>query len=318
MADPINLDFAGFAPQSTEKVLRLLTVLDAINADQFLKLKACLHGGTALNLFILGMPRLSVDIDLNYIGSTTLEQLQAERPTIEKSVIAICSKLGFNVTPGNSEHSGRSFRLQYTGTYGTDSVKIDLDYLNRSPLLPIEFRTVRLDTGESVTFPLNSEIELIAGKTKALVERVAVRDLYDTRHISNLLPKILDAGNARIVRRVILYYLSISSPFPRPFRVADRFANRSNDIENMLYPMLRSDDRPTLDELISTAEQYIVEVTIPTDENESEYMERAAKADFAPELLFSDYPKTLAAALTDPAAAWKMRNLTKSLKTLWL
>jgi len=28
-----------------------------------------LKGGTALNLFLLDLPRLSVDIDLNYIGA---------------------------------------------------------------------------------------------------------------------------------------------------------------------------------------------------------------------------------------------------------
>ncbi|MDR0847691.1 MAG: nucleotidyl transferase AbiEii/AbiGii toxin family protein [Propionibacteriaceae bacterium] len=312
MAGRVDLDFTGFAPQTVERVLRLLTVLDAINADSYLGGKVCLHGGTALNLFILDMPRLSVDIDLNYIGSPNLEQLTEERPRVERAVIAIGSRLGFNVTPGKSEHSGRSFRLQYAGTYGTDSVKIDLDYLNRSPLLPVEPKTVRLNTGESVTFPLNSEIELMAGKTKALVERVAVRDLYDICHISQRLPEALAGGDPHLRRRVVLYYLSISGPFPRPFRVADRFASRNNDIEYMLYPVLRADDRPTLDELISAAEQHVREFSEPKDENESEYLERADKADFAPELLFDNYPQTLAAARLDPAAAWKMRNLAKS------
>ena len=45
-------------------------------------------------------------------------------------------------------------------------------------------RSVVLDSGAEVTFPLNSDIELIAGKLKALVERVAVRDLYDTSRIA--------------------------------------------------------------------------------------------------------------------------------------
>jgi predicted nucleotidyltransferase component of viral defense system len=315
MAERIDLDFAGFAPQAVEKVLRLLTILDAISGDSYLGSKVCLHGGTALNLFILEMPRLSVDIDLNYVGGASLEQVQDERPRIEKAVIAIGSRLGFNVALGNSEHSGRSFRLRYAGTHGIDSVKIDLDYLNRSPLLPVDHMAVRLDTGESVTFAVNSGIELMAGKTKALVERVAVRDLYDISHIAQRLPNVMAGGDSLLLRRVILYYLSIASPFPRPFRVADRFANRSNDVKTMLYPMLRTNDRPTLDELISVAQRLISDVSEPRDENESEYLQRAAKADFAPELLFDNYPQTLIAAHADPVAAWKMRNLAKSLSS---
>jgi hypothetical protein len=191
-------------------------------------------------------------------------------------------------------------------------VKIDVDYLNRSPLLPIETRAVRLDTGAVVAFPLNSEIELAAGKAKALVERVAVRDLYDINALANRVPELLAAGDARLLRRVMLYYFTMSSPFPRPFRVGDRFVDRASDVESQLHPMLRSNDRPTLENMIAVAEQFIGEVSQPHDDAESEYIARAARADFAPELLFSDYPDTLAAALADPAARWKMQNLAKT------
>jgi hypothetical protein len=34
-----------------------------------------LKGGTALNLFVLDVPRLSVDIDLNYIGAADRETM---------------------------------------------------------------------------------------------------------------------------------------------------------------------------------------------------------------------------------------------------
>ena len=313
MVEPVTLRLDGFAPAAVDKVVRLLGVLDAIHADPVLGQNVCLHGGTALNLFILSAPRLSVDIDLNYIGTTDLAQLQAARPDLEQTVVSVGEDLGYEVVTGKPEHSGRSFRLRYQGQSGSDAVKIDLDYLNRSPLLPVEVRAVRLGTGAVVEFPLNADVELAAGKTKALVERVAVRDLYDVNRLADRLPRMLAGGDARLLRRVILYYLSVSAPFPKPFQVADRFRGRGADVTNQLYPMLRPDDRPTLDELITVAEDYLHEVSQPGDDNEAQYLARAAQADFAPNLLFADYPESLSAALADPGARWKMLNLAKTL-----
>jgi len=108
MVGPIELDFDGFQPQAVDKVIRLLTVLDVFGADPMLGSAVCLHGGTALNLFVLGMPRLSIDIDLNYVGSTDLETLQAARPSLEQRVIDAGENMGFDVTAGKPEHSGRS------------------------------------------------------------------------------------------------------------------------------------------------------------------------------------------------------------------
>ena len=59
----------GFRSDVIEKVAYLLGLLEAIRSHPFLKGKLVLKGGTALNLFIFDAPRLSVDIDLNYIGT---------------------------------------------------------------------------------------------------------------------------------------------------------------------------------------------------------------------------------------------------------
>jgi predicted nucleotidyltransferase component of viral defense system len=58
----------GFRPEILEKVWHLLGILDEINRHPFLKERLVLKGGTALNLFMFNLPRLSVDIDLNYVG----------------------------------------------------------------------------------------------------------------------------------------------------------------------------------------------------------------------------------------------------------
>lgn len=56
---------AGFQPEPLEKVPRLLELLQALAGHPFLKERLALKGGTAVNLFALDVPRLSVDVGLN-------------------------------------------------------------------------------------------------------------------------------------------------------------------------------------------------------------------------------------------------------------
>lgn len=76
----------SFRPEILEKVARLLSLLDAIRTHPHLRTRVALKGGTALNLFVFAAPRLSVDIDLNYIGGADRETMLAERPEIERAI----------------------------------------------------------------------------------------------------------------------------------------------------------------------------------------------------------------------------------------
>ena len=81
----------GFEPEPIEKVLRLVGLLDGLHRHPFLKPRIALKGGTALNLFWFDVPRLSVDIDINYIGTADRETMIEERPTVERAIQAVCS-----------------------------------------------------------------------------------------------------------------------------------------------------------------------------------------------------------------------------------
>ena len=70
----------GYGPDTLEKVLRLLELLDEIAPDPVLSRRLALKGGTALNVFYLDLDRLSVDIDLNYVGALDLAAMERERP----------------------------------------------------------------------------------------------------------------------------------------------------------------------------------------------------------------------------------------------
>ena len=90
------------------------------------------------------MPRLSVDADLTYVGQVSKEGLEAERPDLERAVTELSEKLGYTVsTSSKVEHSGRTLKLRYGHGDQRDLIKVDLIYLNRSPLLDYEDTTCR-------------------------------------------------------------------------------------------------------------------------------------------------------------------------------
>ena len=56
----------GFRRDTFEKVVRIKRVLEFINSDEFLNDHLWLKGGTAINFVVFNLPRLSVDIDMDY------------------------------------------------------------------------------------------------------------------------------------------------------------------------------------------------------------------------------------------------------------
>ena len=56
----------NFLKDNLEKVLRLSQILKFLNTDNIFKGKLALKGGTAINLTAIELPRLSVDIDLDF------------------------------------------------------------------------------------------------------------------------------------------------------------------------------------------------------------------------------------------------------------
>ena len=83
------------------------------------------------------MPRLSVDIDLNYVGAADRETMLTERPKVEQAVQAVCAREGLPVKRMPSEHAGGKWRLTYAGAKGaTGNLEIDVNFLLRTPLWP--------------------------------------------------------------------------------------------------------------------------------------------------------------------------------------
>lgn len=131
----------GFRPEVFEKVACLMALLQSIWSHPFLKDRLVLKGGTALNLFIFDLPRLSVDIDLNYIGSPDRETMLSERPKMDDAIRAVCKREGFMVRQSPTEHAGGKWLLRYESTLGqSGNLTVDVNYMLRIPLCPIASR----------------------------------------------------------------------------------------------------------------------------------------------------------------------------------
>ena len=175
----------GFRPDVLEKVAHLLGLLDALQSHPFLKGKLALKGGTALNLFIFNVPRLSVDIDLNYVGAEDREAMLAERPDIERAVQAVFSREGFTVRRMPEDHAGGKWALRYGSVPGeTGNLEVDLNFMFRVPLWPVILRDSELvGAWQATGIPVLDHHELAAGKLAALLSRKQARDLFDSHRI---------------------------------------------------------------------------------------------------------------------------------------
>ncbi|NTW05425.1 MAG: nucleotidyl transferase AbiEii/AbiGii toxin family protein [Peptococcaceae bacterium] len=67
----------GFVRDTLEKVTRLADILEYLNTNPILKESLALKGGTAINLTIFNLPRLSVDIDMDYLINNSRTYIKA-------------------------------------------------------------------------------------------------------------------------------------------------------------------------------------------------------------------------------------------------
>ena len=171
----------GFSEQVVEKALHLLNLLNALNSHPSLKGKWALKGGTALNLFVFSYPRLSVDIDLNYIGALDREEMLADRPKFEQAAQAVFSREGFAIRRVPSEHAGGKWRLNYPSFTGQSAnLDVDLNFMFRRPLWDIHHADSHpLGDFQAKRVPVLDLHELVAGKLSALLSRRQARDLFD-------------------------------------------------------------------------------------------------------------------------------------------
>lgn len=175
----------GHQPGTLEKVLRLLNLLQEIAADDVLGSRLALKGGTALNVFYLALDRLSVDIDVNYVGALDRAVMLTERPAVEDALNRLLAAQGYQVRRQPGEHAGGKWIARHASALGGQgALEIDMNFMMRQPLFGVaRMNSTRIGDTEATNVAVLDLHEIIAGKMVALLDRRAARDLFDARRI---------------------------------------------------------------------------------------------------------------------------------------
>jgi predicted nucleotidyltransferase component of viral defense system len=227
---------SGFRPDVVEKVLRLRDILSRLDRHPVTSGAWLLKGGTALNLLHLEVPRLSVDIDLNYIGAVDVDEMREARPEFERALESVCEREGLTVKRVPTEHAGGKFRLRFASVLGgPQSLEVDVSYVARVPLLGTERRTTLFPPGDPIEVTTLPLMELAAGKFTALAQRSVARDAFDAAVLLNMQPGLLGDPEFRLA-----FVCSIAGgrSDPRDLRPSDR-APDPLALVRQLVPMLR-------------------------------------------------------------------------------
>ena len=232
----------GFRPESLEKVIRLISLLEGIFREPELRGRLVLKGGTALNLFLFDVPRLSVDIDLNYIGAVDREGMEAERPSLEARLQAIFVEDGFKVRRMPDEHAGGKWQLRYQGAHGQGgNLGVDLNFLHRVPLEPVTVLDSKvLGSYQVKGIPVLDLHDLAAGKLIALLDRSAARDVFDAAGLFQ--DPNLDLERVRLPF-VVMGAMSRSMDLRTITLEAAQIT--ATEFERMVRPLLRQQDQPS-------------------------------------------------------------------------
>lgn len=304
----------GFQAEPLEKVLRLLDLLQSLRSHPFLKGRFVLKGGTALNLFLFDVPRLSVDLDLNYIGAGDRETMLREKPGIEQAMNAVCRRVGIRVMRVPVEHAGGKWRLSYDSAMGrTSTLEIDMNYVLRIPLWPYNVSDSRpVGPITATQIPVLDLHELAAGKLAALFSRNAGRDLFD---ICTLLrASILDWSRLRM--GFVVYGGSNRRDW-REISLDDVRAD-PREVEQQLLPMLRADLAPARSDIGAWCESLVEESCkllaglLPLTTDEMEFLRLLNdEGKIRPEFLTADEAMQ-SIIRAHPGLQWKALNVRKS------
>ncbi|HOS30916.1 MAG TPA: nucleotidyl transferase AbiEii/AbiGii toxin family protein [Treponemataceae bacterium] len=169
-----------------DKVSLLINTIPHIAKESCFALK----GGTAINLFYLDMPRLSVDIDLTYIKfddrSTAYMNINKALERISKSLI----HNGYSsVIQGNSEEK------KIIVSDKNSSIKIEPNYTIRGCIYSPEVKTVCKKAENQFGYAeiqIVSPAELYGGKMCAALDRQHPRDMFDLQNILSVADKETD------------------------------------------------------------------------------------------------------------------------------
>lgn len=299
----------GFVRDTFEKVCRLADVLSFMESDALLSETLALKGGTAINLTIFNLPRLSVDIDMDYSKDVPRESMMQERDQINDHIRKYMTASGYSLSPKSRQyHALDSFVFEYVNAGGMkDNLKIEINYMLRCHVFPVSRRAVGLPwNDDKITVLSVDPMEVFSAKAVALMNRSAARDLYDMFNLQKY--GLFDESQEAVFRKCITFYSAIASEnVPEHFDFSGIENISAQKIKTDLIPVLRRAERFDFHTAKAKVEEYLKEILLPEDN--LSFWSAFAKGDYKPELLFDD-SKILSRIAEHPMARWKCNRKT--------
>ncbi len=312
----IEAQETGFRSEILEKVVILIRLLEDINKDNYLRDRLVLKGGTALNLFYFGLPRLSVDIDLNYIGALNPHDMLKERSEITEKIERIFQSLGLTLYRSPNVHAGGKMIWRYPSALGNQgNIEIDLNFMYRIPLLKImTISSVAVSGKKAHNVPVLDLHELAAGKLSALINRSAARDVFDAHFLFHHL-----ALDFKKLKTLFVIYSAMNRKVDLRNDNSWQLAHDEKDFLHRLVPVLNmklikgvGDIKTWSKQLMSECQSKLA-TFYPLEENEKEFLTRLLDhGEISPKLICDG--ELAENAEKHPALQWTAINAKRNKK----
>ncbi|WP_026019704.1 nucleotidyl transferase AbiEii/AbiGii toxin family protein [Komagataeibacter europaeus] len=285
----------AFLDTYQQQVALLMRVVPFVAEERIFALK----GGTAINLFVRDMPRLSVDIDLTYLP---VEGRPASLSSIDAAMLRIKERIeqgipGVRVNASRSADENIVTKLVVRG--GGVQIKIEVTPVLRGTVYDPAVTSVVPAVEDAFGFAemqVVSFADLYAGKIVAAFDRQHPRDLFDVRGL------LANEGVDDALRRAFLVYL-ISHNRPMAEVLAPTRKPLREEFERGFVGM--TEESVTLAELEAAREAIIAEMVAAMPDDHRRFLVSFKQGEPAWELLGIPEAQHL------PAVMWKQRNLAK-------
>ncbi|MBW6424191.1 nucleotidyl transferase AbiEii/AbiGii toxin family protein [Rhizobium sp. XQZ8] len=282
-----------FRDQYQAQVRLLMRLLPIVAREACFALK----GGTAINLFVRNMPRLSVDIDLMYLPIHDRPEALAGIDAAMKRIkaAALAELPGSRIT--ENIHDGAILRLLVIAE--STQVKIEVSPVLRGVVHEPSTIPVTEAVEEAFGFAETSVVsfeDLFAGKLVAALDRQHPRDLFDVQGL------LAHEGLSSDLREAfIVYLLSHNRPMGEVLsgRVKDLANEYSNGFEGM------TEETVAIDELVQTQHEMIEVLVGGMPDHHRDFLIGFERGQPDWSLLKIGHVAEL------PAIRWRQRNLGK-------
>jgi predicted nucleotidyltransferase component of viral defense system len=241
----------AFAEIHRQQVALLMRLLPQVAAEPCFALK----GGTAINLFVRDMPRLSVDIDLTYLPIEPREQSLANIDAAVKRIAETARRVlpDVQVIPSARSRGEDAITRLLVRTGGVQ-VKIEVTPVLRGCVYEPEQRSVSPSVEDAFGFAEAKVVsfpDLYGGKIVAALDRQHPRDLFDVRDL------LANEGIDDALRRAFIVYL-LSHDRPMSEVLAPTRKDIAAEFESGFQGM--TEQAVPLEELLDARERLIAEV----------------------------------------------------------